>query len=165
MNQNKLRLCAYFDKLINGLDLKVEHSILENNRDECYVAAINKKRDEFINEIRHVEAYNLRALSDNTDMKQGEVLSDEELFPKFCFFTRVDFRNEKALFNYDSCVSEDIGLILFVTYRYLSQGQIRCFETSVSILSAWDQLSKTWYRFQFVVRWKSRGKFLFKQYS
>ncbi len=62
--------------------MRVEQLIQDNFRDEQFVAAINKQRDELIKEIRYVEAYNFRALID-LYMNQSEVLSDAELFPKF----------------------------------------------------------------------------------
>jgi hypothetical protein len=94
MNQSKLKVCEYFDNLVNRLDLAVEGAITDNYHDTNLEDELNKQRDVFIKEIRYVETYNLRALSD-MDIKPGEVLSDEELFPKFCFFIELAKRDEK----------------------------------------------------------------------
>ena len=68
MNKNKFRLHEYFDTLVSRLDLAVETAISENHHDVNLMNELNNKRDAFINEIRDVQAFNLKALSDlNTE--------------------------------------------------------------------------------------------------
>jgi hypothetical protein len=82
---NKIRLIKDFDDLISELDFRVETAISNNRHDENLVAGFNKQRDAFINEIRYVEAYNLRSLADLNPEKDNE-LTNDDLFAKFCFF-------------------------------------------------------------------------------
>ena len=63
MIRNKIRLCEYFDNLISRLDLVVEKLIIANIHDKNLEAGFNKQRDEFIKEIRYVEAYIFRTLT------------------------------------------------------------------------------------------------------
>ncbi len=44
----KIRLCEYFDKLINKLYVVVERLIIDNLHDKSLEAGLNKQRDEFI---------------------------------------------------------------------------------------------------------------------
>jgi hypothetical protein len=91
---------------------------------------LNRQREDFIKEIRGVEAYNLRALSRMNEQRGQSVLSDTDLFPKFCFFVKLKECEETndAKFHNDDLVDMEIGLRLFVTDKFLSEGQIECFE-------------------------------------
>jgi hypothetical protein len=92
------------------------------------LAGLIRQRVAFINEIRHVEAYNLRALVDlDTAKPKTEELKYEDLFRKFCFFVEFENRREKRMFNCENLVESTIGLRLIVTDQYLSEGQIQCF--------------------------------------
>jgi hypothetical protein len=117
-SNNKLKVCEYFDNLINRLDLVVETLISKSSDDPGLVDKFNKQRDEFLKEIRDVEAFNLRSTS-GMHIKLGEVLTEQELFPKFCFF--VEHAREK--------VDLEIGLRLIVSDKFLSEGQIKSYET------------------------------------
>jgi hypothetical protein len=127
MNQGSIRLCNYFDKLINRLDLVVETAIRDNYHDKNLENEFNKQRNEFIKEIREVEAYNLTFIS-NMNLKPGKVLTDKDLFSKFCFFIEFLQTEKKQVFNYDDLVSQEIGLRLIATDKYLTEGQIKYFE-------------------------------------
>jgi hypothetical protein len=111
MSSNKLKVCEYFDNLISDLDLAVQTVIKYNYHDRNLVDGLNKQRDEFIKEIRELEAYNLRSISD-MNLKQGEVLSDEDHFTKFCFFIKFVRLEEKQMYFYEDLVNEEIGLRL-----------------------------------------------------
>ncbi len=67
---NKIKLIKYFDKLISQLDLRVETLKSNNPHDENLIAGFNKQRDVFINEIRNVQAYNLRSLANLNPQKR-----------------------------------------------------------------------------------------------
>jgi hypothetical protein len=123
---NKIKLVKHFDELISRLDLVVETALTNNRHDENLIARFKKHRDAFINEIRYIEAHNLRSLS---DLKPQEDTEPIDLFAKFCFFIGFHERkNKKATFDYDKLVEQEIGLRLIVTDKYLTEGQIKCFE-------------------------------------
>jgi hypothetical protein len=111
----KIRISDYFDSLISKIDVVVESKVAKNQLDTNLLSKLNKQRDDFIKEINYVQAYNLRALSD-LDSKPNEELSNDELFPKFCFVIKVP---EKFSQN-------EIGLRLIVTDKYLTECQIEC---------------------------------------
>jgi hypothetical protein len=117
MLKNKIRISEYFDKLISKIDLAVETRAAKNQLDTSLLTSLNKQRDDFIKEINYVQAYNLRALSD-LDSKLGEEISNEELFPKFCFVVEVP----------ESLARNEIHSRLIVTDTFLTEGQILCFE-------------------------------------
>jgi hypothetical protein len=124
---NKIKLIKYFDDLISELDLRVETAISNNCHDENLIAGFNKQRDVFINEIRYVEAYNLRSLADLNPEQENELINDD-LFSKFCFFIEFVERNKDQIYSYDKLVEQEIGLRLIITDKYLTKDQIRCFE-------------------------------------
>jgi hypothetical protein len=123
----KIKLCEYFDSLIHRLDLAVETAIIDNRHDEDLINELNKQRDAFLNEIRRVQAYNLRALSD-LNTKPGEELSYDELFAKFCFFIKVFNDQDRLAHSYDDLAGVEINLRLIVTDKYLTEAQIKCYE-------------------------------------
>jgi hypothetical protein len=131
MNKNKIKIVDYFAGLINQLDLKVETLLIENELDENLTSCINKLRDTFINEIRYVEAYNLRSLSD-MEIGPDEALTESDLFTKFCFFIKHVEKKEKKTFYINQLAEQEIGLRLVVTDRYLDNLQIKCCETLVN---------------------------------
>jgi hypothetical protein len=102
MNQNKQRLWDYFDKLVNLV-----------NR----VDGFDNYRDELIKEIRDVETYNLISLS-GVNTKPKEALSNARLFQKFCFLVETSSEDRLAPKSR-----------LIVTDAYLSEAQIKCFQT------------------------------------
>jgi hypothetical protein len=130
---NKLRIVEYFDGLINKLDKNVETAIKDNHRDDDLIARLNKQRDEFIKEIRSVEADNMSALKE-LNVSPSDKLSDDKLFPKFCFFLKFPEKIEKQMYCYEELVEQEIGLKLIVTDKYLSEGQVECFEAMFNLL-------------------------------
>jgi hypothetical protein len=74
----------------------------------------------------------LKAIS-NREIKSNEELSNEDLFPKFCFFVKTE-RARDSDYIHDNLIGEEIGLLLIVTDKYLSEGQIRCFEYVINHL-------------------------------
>jgi hypothetical protein len=73
------------------------------------------------------------------DIRPSQVISDEELFPKFCFFVEFDLIQPNSQFFCDQLVSEEIGLRLIMTDRFLSEDQIKCFDN----LSNYNNLFST----------------------
>jgi hypothetical protein len=123
MNKNKFRIQDYFDTLISRLDLAVETAISENHYDVNLINELNNKRDAFINEIRDVQAFNLKALSDLNTEPHRE-LTNSELFPKFCFLIQI--RSDQT-YTYEKLAEQEFGLKLIVTDMYLTEAQIKCY--------------------------------------
>jgi hypothetical protein len=126
MAEKKLKIIEYFDKLVSKLDLAVERSIYQNCYDEELISGLNKQRDAFINDIHQVQDFNLRVLSDKP-IKADQELSDEDLFPKFCFFIEYFEKTNDSIIELDQLVAEEIGFRLIVTDKYLTDGQIECY--------------------------------------
>jgi hypothetical protein len=128
--------------------------IRKNHKDKELVDGLNKQRYAFIKEIREVEAYNLKAISDLMNVNQsGEELTDEDLFPSFCFFIKLGTRaikKGKDDFEYS------IRLRLIVTDKYLSRDQVRCFE-NIFNSSKWSMGEKNSYSFSLLFN-KMKGK-------
>jgi hypothetical protein len=97
MSSNKLRVCEYFDKLTSKLDLAVESRISHNIHDKNLEDGLNTQREIFLRDSRSRSLLNFRSLSD-LNLKPSEVLSDEELFPKFCFFIEYPKTGKKHEF-------------------------------------------------------------------
>jgi hypothetical protein len=132
-------ITKYFDDLINELDIYAENLIQANHRDEKLVAEINKQREEFIKEIRECESFNLSQLESN---KTRNKLPNKDMFKKFCFFIRMNsesYRTEiihedEYWMGYDYSLFTNNGsaslieLRLVVVDKYLTSGQIKCFQ-------------------------------------
>jgi hypothetical protein len=117
MSKNKIRISEYFEALINKIDLVVETRAADNQLDTNLLTTLNKQRDDLIKKINYVQAYNLRVLSD-LDKNTDQELNNEDLFPKFCFVVQVP----------ESLAKKQISFRLIVTDKYLTEGQIECFE-------------------------------------
>ena len=81
MSHYRIKICDYFDKLINKVDFVVEISIIDNQHDEDLISSLNKKREAIITEIRQVEAFNLKVLSIDS-ISPDEKPNDKDLFKK-----------------------------------------------------------------------------------
>jgi hypothetical protein len=130
MSHYRIKICDYFDKLINKVDFVVEISIIDNQHDEDLISSLNKKREAIITEIRQVEAFNLKVLSIDS-ISPDEKPNDKDLFKKFCFFiesTSSSSTREKETYNYDELAEQEIGLKLIVTERHLTEDEITCFK-------------------------------------
>jgi hypothetical protein len=140
MKTNNFKLVNYFDALINNLDFAIETAINDNQLDKVIVASLNKQRDTLLAEIDHAQAYNLRALAD-LDIKPYEQLSDADLFQKFCFFIKLpkkqkiktpqpklDTNKELEKYEMKKLIEQEIGLVLIITDKFLTSGQIRRFQ-------------------------------------
>jgi len=135
MIKNRVRLSGYFDDLVYRLDVLVETFINENYYDANLTCNLNKQRDAFLHEIRSVEEFNLKALSDS-NIEPGQELSDKKLFPKFCFFIQLSKRQTKQTYKYDELIGQEFSLRLIVTDKYLTEGQIKCYENLVNSFQA-----------------------------
>jgi hypothetical protein len=126
MSQLKLKIIEYFDKLVNKLDLAVEMAIYQNCYDEQFKCGLNKQRDAFLAEIKDVQDFNLKALS-SRDIRPDQELSNEDLFPKFCFFIEY-IKKKNEIIEIDQQVAEEIDLRLIVSDKYLTEEQIECYD-------------------------------------
>jgi Leucine-rich repeat (LRR) protein len=126
MAQYKLKIAEYFDVLANKLDLVVEASTDQNCYDKELISGLNKQREAFLSEINECQDFNLKALS-NKEIKPDQELNNEDLFPKFCFFIEYVKKKNDSI-EIDQQVAEEIGLRLIVTDKYLTEGQIECYE-------------------------------------
>jgi hypothetical protein len=142
MNANKIKLSNYFDNLINKLDLAVETTIKDYHFDDDLTAQFNNLRDVFLNEIRYVQSYNFRALAD-FQIKPDEEITNDELFPKFCFFIKLVPKREEQLVACEHLPGEEIGLRLIVTDKYLTQGQIECFQEVFNLVLVYCKFLET----------------------
>ncbi len=142
MNNYKIKICDYFDALINRLDLVVDTAIIDNNHDQELIDQLNHMRNVFLNEIRYIQAYNLRAVSDLNADTQDTKLTNEDLFPKFCFFVELpETSNERAYF-YNDLVRSENGLRLIVTDKYLTEAQIKCYKSVfLNQISLWNHIN------------------------
>jgi hypothetical protein len=131
MNRYKIKLYEYFDGLINRLDLAVETAILENLHDESITNELNKQRDAFLEEIRDVQAFGLKAISD-LSTEPGKELTNKELFPKFCFLIQIS--DDQEIYTHEKLVELELGLKLIVTDTYLTEGQIKCYENFLNFI-------------------------------
>jgi hypothetical protein len=122
-----IRLSEYFDDLISELDFAVETSIANNIKNEEFTSKLNAQREVFLKEIDQVKAFNLKLIS-------AREIEADELFPQFCFFISINYDEIKREMNHEDLISEEIGLVLFVTDKYLSAGQISCFENTFNYL-------------------------------
>jgi hypothetical protein len=60
---SKMRICEYFDELTRRLDVLVDAAINDNQHRPSLQDALRTQRDLFIEEIRQVKAFNLKALA------------------------------------------------------------------------------------------------------
>jgi Leucine-rich repeat (LRR) protein len=126
MNIYKLKLYEYFDSLINQVDLAVETAISENYHNEKLINVLNWLRDVLLHEIRNVQAINLKALS-NLDTETHKELTNEELFPRFCFLIHTSPGRMRQKYENDRLPLQEFGLVLIVTDMYLTEGEIKCY--------------------------------------
>jgi hypothetical protein len=146
-NSPDMIISKYFDDLIIELDIHVETLIQANHRDEELVAKINKLRQEFIEQIRECAEYNLEHLEGKSN------LSDEDMFKKFCFFIRVesDVYRTETIHEDEYCMGYEYSLInkdgldslielrLVVVDKYLTSGQIECFQEILKFSKLGDE--------------------------
>jgi hypothetical protein len=141
MSSYKIKICDYFDALINRLDLVVETAIIDNNHDQKLIDQLNHMRNVLLNEIRYIQAYNLRALSDlNTNQEDAE-LTNEDLFPKFCFFVELPETSCERAYSYMDLVGSEISLRLIVLDKYLTEAQIKRYKSVfLNQISRWNHI-------------------------
>ena len=103
---HKLTIVDYFDTLINQIDIASETLISENHTDENKKKEVNTLRLEFLNEIKRIQAVNLKnyeeiyynrlnliSLSKNDQDACGrlEKITDNAIFKVFCFYVENSY--------------------------------------------------------------------------
>jgi hypothetical protein len=154
----KLKIAEYFDALVNRLDMAVETSINRNCYNEQLKCEHNKQRDAFLAEINQAQDFNLRALS-KKEIAPNQKLGNEDLFAKFCFFIDYVQKNNECI-NLEQQVSENIGLRLIVTDKYLTEEQIKCYDEVFNLIQATDMVHD-----RRELKYKWLGNFLFGKVS
>ena len=121
-SEKKLAIVDYFDLLKNQIDLDAENLIAKHLENNLLNEFINRKRDEFLNEIDLAQEANLnecsRQMSSN-GVEQQKVLNNSELFTRYCFYV-----NLSEIHKFPVYIREFIFGILVVTDGYLEQKEI-----------------------------------------
>jgi hypothetical protein len=121
-DENKKRISQYFEILASAVNLKAEQAINAHKNNEKLSSEIIAKREAFLTEIRQCEAFDLQALECNPKKDEQEI-TNEQLFANFCFLVGAQAQ-EKV----DHFLTEQQLVLLD---KYLSPGQIKCFQASL----------------------------------
>jgi hypothetical protein len=125
LSKARIEVNDCFEDLINDIDVKVELFFadnrarirLNNDQPDALFVKINEWREACIEEIRECKNYNL-SLIDN----QTAQLPLKQRITRFCFLTD-SFMD--TIYNSDN----EFGYTLFSTDKYLTKGEITCFQT------------------------------------
>jgi hypothetical protein len=121
-NTNRLDLDDYHTNLVSLLDYKVESYITGNRHNQALVDEANETRDTYIEEINACRSHNLSVLDKN---QSEEPLTIEQLYPRFCFLVE-HFSTQIH--------SGRFGWRLVSTDKYLTPGQIECFQSILKFM-------------------------------
>jgi hypothetical protein len=129
LSKARVEVDETFEDLINDIDVKVENFFNENqasvrpdhDKPDPLFTRINKWREACIVEIRKCKDYNLSLI----DIETAQLPHDQRI-KRFCFLASfVD-----TIFNSDN----QFGYTLFSTDKYLTKGEITCFEALLKFM-------------------------------
>jgi hypothetical protein len=127
MNTNRLEVSQIFDRVVSDVDLRVEQFTSNNKHKPELVESICKLREVWIKEIRECEAYNLSFLENET-----APLSNAQRIKHYCFV--ID-----AFVNTIECSTRtdksEFGYLLVSLDKYVSPGQVACFQAALKLMS------------------------------
>jgi hypothetical protein len=129
VNQAKVEVDDTFEQLINDINVKVERFFAENsasirpynNPPDPLFVRINEWREECIKEIRECKYYNLSLI----DIKTAQ-LPLKQRIKRFCFLASYMDTVFKS--------ANQFSYTLFSTDKYLTKGEITCFEALLKFM-------------------------------
>jgi hypothetical protein len=118
----KLRITSYFNELIDRVNSRLDSLKI---REDSNVCSLNEKRDQFIDEIKKIESFNLQHYEsinvEKLENEANERVISEIIFKRFGFIFNHD--------EYDSSHlnSVNIGSLVIID-EYLSPEELVCFK-------------------------------------
>jgi hypothetical protein len=134
MNTNRLEVSQIFDRVVSDVDLRVEQFASNNKHKPELVESICSLREVWIKEIRECEAYNIAFLENET-----APLSNEQRIKRYCFVIETFINTVESTSRSDQ---SEFGYILVSLDKYVSPGQVACFQAALKFMpgSVFDSL-------------------------